>query len=94
MRVPGSKSRYVISRVILRYGNQILKNPEIEWYSGTELYTRPKRVKINEIWEDICQYEKSIRENTKGQREVVFRCHIGDNRIIEVVIAYTRLAEG
>ncbi len=74
------------SRVISKYGNQILENPEIEWYSGAELYTRPKHIKINEIWEEIFQYDKSIRENTAGQREIVFRCHIGDNRIIEVVI--------
>jgi hypothetical protein len=79
---------YRDARIIIRQGSRVLdKNPEIEWYSGKETYTHPVRIKINGIWEDVFQYEKIIRENTQQQRETVFRCHIGDNRIIEVVIS-------
>ena len=63
-------------------------NIEVEWYSGKELYTHPKRVKINGVWEDVFQYERKIREDkATKKREIVFRCHIGDNRIIETVIS-------
>jgi hypothetical protein len=63
-----------------------MKNMEVEWYSGKDLHSHPKRVKVNGVWEDVFTYEKIIREdNATKKREVVFRCHIGDNRIIEVV---------
>ena len=75
-------------RITLRRGHRILaENPEIEWYSGTELYTHPIRIKIKGIWEDVFQYDRILRENTKRQREIVFRCHIGDNRIIVVMVS-------
>jgi hypothetical protein len=62
---------------------------EVEWYSGKDLYTHPKRVKVEGVWEDVFHYEKLIREDTQeGRREIVFRCHIGDNRIVEVVKPY------
>jgi len=80
--------KYGDARIIIRQGSRILdESPEIEWYSGGELYTHPKRIKINGIWEDVFQYEKLLKENEKQQRETVFRCHIGDNRIVEVVIS-------
>lgn len=75
-------------RITIRHGSRILdESPEIEWYSGGESYTHPVRIKINGIWEDVFQYEKILRENTQQQREIVFRCHIGDNRVIEAVIS-------
>lgn len=74
------------SKVILRQGNQTIEKGEVEWYSGSELYTHPRRIKINGIWEDVFQYEKIVRENAQKQREIVFSCHIGDNRIVEAVI--------
>lgn len=58
---------------------------EVEWYSGGELYTHPTRIKIGHVWEAVFQYERSIRE-VNQRRQIVFRCHIGDNRIIEVVV--------
>jgi len=62
-------------------------NIDVEWYSGGELYTHPKRIKVNETWEDVFQYERIVREDAATKkREIVFRCHIGDNRIIEVVV--------
>ena len=74
-------------KITLRQGHRILdENPEIEWYSGSELYTHPTRIKINGVWEDVFHYERSIREDNQQQRQLVFRCHIGDNRIIEAVI--------
>ena len=80
--------KYGGARIIIRQGNQILdENPEIEWYSGGELYTHPKRIKINGVWEDVFHYEKILKENKQQKREIVFRCHIGDNRIIETVIS-------
>lgn len=70
-------------------GRIVSKSPEIEWYSGKELYTRPIRVKIGEIWEEVFTFEKQIREDVlKQQRKIVFRCHIGDNRIYDVILAY------
>ena len=62
---------------------------EVEWYSGKDLYTHPRRVKVRGVWEDVFHYEKIVREDIKeGKREIVFRCHIGDNRIVEVVKQY------
>lgn len=62
-------------------------NIEVEWYSGKELYTYPKRIHINGVWEDVFSYEKNIREHTvTKKREIIFRCHIGDNRIVEIAI--------
>jgi hypothetical protein len=59
---------------------------EVEWYSGGELYTRPRRLKVDGIWYEVFQYEKSVREDAATKkRELVFRCHIGDNRIIEII---------
>ncbi len=62
------------------------KDVEVEWYSGTELYTYPKRIKVDGRWEDVFQCERMIHEDVSSrQRKLVFRCHIGDNRIVEVV---------
>jgi hypothetical protein len=62
---------------------------EVEWYSGKEVYTSPRRVKIKGVWEEVFSYEKSIREHSVTmKREVVFRCHIGDNRIIEITLPH------
>ena len=63
-----------------------MKDMEVEWYSGKELHTHPTRIKINGIWEEVFSYEKIIREdNITKKREIVFRCHIGDNRVVEIV---------
>lgn len=59
----------------------------VEWYSGGELYTHPKRIKVNGIWEDVFQYERIVREDgATKKREIIFRCHIGDNRFVEVLV--------
>ncbi|MCK4250403.1 hypothetical protein KAX97_03095 [candidate division WOR-3 bacterium] len=59
---------------------------EVEWYSGGKLYTHPKRIKVNGIWEDVFQYERIVREDAATKkREIIFRCHIGDNRFVEVL---------
>jgi len=58
---------------------------DVEWYSGGDFYTRPKRIKIDGRWEDVFHCKKEIREDVLSKRrEVVFRCHIGDNRIVIV----------
>lgn len=58
---------------------------EVEWYSGGELYSRPKRIKINGVWKDVLQYEKRIQEDrATKKRKIIFHCHIGDNQIIDV----------
>jgi len=76
------------AKIIIRHANRVLdENPEIEWYSGGESHTHPVRIKINGIWEHVFHYEKIVREDSRQQREIVFRCHIGDNRIIETVIS-------
>lgn len=62
---------------------------EVEWYSGGELHTRPKRVRVNGVWEDVFHFDKIISEDVAtGKRRVIFRCHIGDNRIVEVTVLY------
>jgi hypothetical protein len=59
---------------------------DVEWYSGGILRTRPLRVKVNGIWEDVFSYEKRICEdNITHKRTIVFSCHIGDNRIVEIM---------
>jgi hypothetical protein len=64
-----------------------MKDMEVDWYSGKELYTHPTRIKINGIWEEVFHYEKIIREDTvTKKREIIFRCHIGDNRTIEITV--------
>ncbi len=61
------------------------KDAEVEWYSGGELHSHPKRIKVNGVWEEVFHYEKSVREDaTMKRRKTIFRCHIGDNRIVEV----------
>lgn len=58
----------------------------VEWYSGSKLYTHPKRIKVNGIWEDVFQYERIVREDAATKkREIIFRCHIGDKRFVEVL---------
>lgn len=76
------------AKIILRRGGTIIDpDARVEWYSGREPYDRPKHVKINDVWEDIFTYEKSIREDKYGgAREIVFRCHIGDNRIVDIAV--------
>ncbi|KPK63254.1 hypothetical protein AMJ83_07840 [candidate division WOR_3 bacterium SM23_42] len=75
------------SRVQLRRGNEILdRDAAVEWYSGGELYTHPKRIRIDGTWEEVFHYDKKIRENNQQHREIAFSCHIGDNRVYEVVI--------
>ena len=74
-------------QVQLRSGNVILDhNAVVEWYSGAEAYTHPKRIRIDGIWEEVFRYEKRIREDNQRRREIAFRCHIGDMRIYDVVI--------
>ena len=73
--------------VILKHGGQVITGGEVEWYSGSELYTHPRRIKIKDVWEEVFYFEKKIEENESGQRSIVFRCHIGDNRIIEILVA-------
>jgi hypothetical protein len=79
---------HVNPRITLKYGHRILEeNAEVEWYSGSELHTHPSRIKINGFWKDVVHYDKIVREDTKHQREIVFRCHIGDNRFVEIIIS-------
>ena len=60
---------------------------EVEWYSGEQAYTCPKRIKVNGVWEQVFYYEKTIQEDKiTRKRAVIFYCHIGDNRIIEIKV--------
>ncbi len=86
MPVPGLKSDDMGPRVVLVQEAQIIENGAVEWYSGNELYTRPVRIRINDIWEDVSRSEKSIVENEKQERSINFRCNIGDNRIITILV--------
>jgi hypothetical protein len=87
MPAPDLKSDNVNASVILQLDNQIIEDGEVEWYSGNELYTRPRRIKIRGIWEDVFHSDKDIEENEKHERKTVFHCNIGDNRMITVIIS-------
>jgi hypothetical protein len=94
MRALDSKSETVGSQIIVQQGNQIIENGEVEWYSGNELYTRPRRVKVKGVWENVFHVTKSIEENQEQQRRTMFRCHIGDNRIVVVIVWTTSNHKG
>ena len=67
----------------------VSKNPEIEWYSGKDFYTHPIRIKIKDVWEEVFSFEKRIKEDyKKKQRKIIFRCHIGDNRMVDIILSY------
>lgn len=86
MPVPGSRNESLIDKVIVKQGGQVISDGEVEWYSGSELYTHPQRLRINDVWEDVFHFDKTIEEDEKGHRNTVFRCHIGDNRVIIVLV--------
>lgn len=68
------------------FGNEKQEDIDVEWHSGGDLYTHPRRIKVNGIWEEVFHYERIMREDASSKtRELVFRCHIGDNRIVVVV---------
>lgn len=72
--------------VVLKQDGQIIEDGDVEWYSGSELYTHPQRIRIKDIWEDVFRFDKLVEEDAKGLRKTLFRCNIGDNRIIVVVV--------
>jgi hypothetical protein len=58
---------------------------DVEWCSGKDARTHPKRIKVKGVWEDVFSYEKVIQEDAVTKKRItIFRCHIGDNRIIDV----------
>jgi hypothetical protein len=64
-----------------------IKDIEVEWYSGKDFHARPRRIKVNDVWEDVFHFEKQVHEDfSTRKRRTVFRCHIGDNRIIEFAL--------
>ena len=65
--------------------NSVGNHLDIEWYAGKDAETHPKRIKVKGVWEDVFSYEKMVTEDVvTKKRRTIFRCHIGDNRIIEV----------
>ena len=61
---------------------------DVEWYSGKDLNTRPKRVKVDDVWYEVFSFEKKICEDSiTRKRQTIFLCHIGDNRTVKVAIA-------
>jgi hypothetical protein len=87
MHALDSKSEIMDRDIILKQGGQVITDGEVEWYSGSEAHTHPRRIRIDDVWEQVFQSDKKIEEDRKGQRSIVFRCHIGDNRIIDVLVA-------
>ena len=92
MRAPGLKNEVMGFRVILKQKEKILENAAVEWYSGNQLHTRPVRIRIKGVWEDVIRFEKGIVENEKNERVTKFRCNIGDNRIVTVIVSTTKTA--
>jgi hypothetical protein len=74
-------------KITVRCENRTIEpSPEIEWYSGGELLTHPVRIKINGVWKHVLRYDKVIREDTVNQRDIVFRCSIEENSIVEIAV--------
>uniref|UniRef100_A0A7C4XG81 Uncharacterized protein n=1 Tax=candidate division WOR-3 bacterium TaxID=2052148 RepID=A0A7C4XG81_UNCW3 len=60
---------------------------EVEWYSGKDAKTYPKRIKVEGVWRDVFKFEKEIREDfSTRKRVIIFNCDIGDNEIVRVKI--------
>lgn len=58
---------------------------QVEWHSGKDARTYPKRIKVKGIWREVFSFEKEIREDISTRRRIViFYCDIGDNEIIKV----------
>jgi hypothetical protein len=87
MLAPGSRSEFMTPEIVVKQDGHIIEDADVEWYSGSELYTHPRRIRIKAVWEEVFHFDKMIEEDEKGQRSIVFRCHIGDNRIIIVLVA-------
>ncbi len=58
---------------------------QVEWYSGRDAQTYPKRIKVRGVWREVFKFEKEIREDISTRRRVIILyCHIGDNEIIRL----------
>jgi len=64
---------------------KILEEKDVEWYSGRNNKTGPKRVMVDGVWREVFSFEKQIFEDfSTRKRTTVFLCHIGDNEIVKV----------
>lgn len=60
---------------------------DVEWHSGRNVRTYPKRVKVDGIWREVFSFEKQVLEEFPSRnRYTIFFCHIGDNEIVKVKI--------
>ncbi|MGQ9664185.1 MAG: hypothetical protein ACUVUH_02490 [bacterium] len=66
---------------------KILGTNDVEWYSGRNNKTSPKRVRVDDVWREVFSFEKQIFEDFLTRRRyTIFLCHIGDNEIVRVEI--------
>lgn len=66
---------------------KILGIDDVEWYSGGDNKTNPKRVRVDGVWREIFSFEKQVFEDfLTRKRYTIFLCHIGDNEIVRVEI--------
>ncbi|MEO0126148.1 MAG: hypothetical protein ABIL44_00175 [candidate division WOR-3 bacterium] len=66
---------------------KIIGENDVEWYSGKNARTFPKRVNVDGTWREVLSFEKQILEEFPSRnRYTIFLCHIGDNEIVKVKI--------
>lgn len=66
---------------------KIFREKDVEWYSGKDNKSIPRRVIVDGVWRDVFSFEKQIFEEfMTRKRYTIFLCHIGDNEIVRIEI--------
>uniref|UniRef100_A0A7C6EGA2 Uncharacterized protein n=1 Tax=candidate division WOR-3 bacterium TaxID=2052148 RepID=A0A7C6EGA2_UNCW3 len=66
---------------------KFIEAKDVEWYSGKNAQTYPRRVKVDETWREVFSFEKQVFEEFSSRnRYTIFLCHIGDNEIVKVKV--------
>ncbi|MGB9720819.1 MAG: hypothetical protein ACPL28_04990 [bacterium] len=67
---------------------KVFNEKDVEWYSGKNNKTSPKRVMVDGVWREVFSFEKQVFEEfSTRKRTIVFLCNIGDNEIIKIEIS-------
>ncbi len=66
---------------------KLIEEKDVEWCSGRDNKTSPKKVKVDDIWREVLIFEKRVFEDfLTRKRKTIFLCHIGDNEFVKVEI--------